>query len=164
MALAKETYTAADEIDYRTSDGAAVGIKRTDAYKGVAARYNGGIDANNNRPIAVKTNAVNQIIIGFVTHVGAHLQCRIVKRGRCIVQANAAYNAANDFGDTIETTTTVGKVVAANKLGSSGAFDRAFVEGNDWTIVGGGNDTSEGGIGHYYIVERFQLEVFILLV
>lgn len=140
MAIYKETWTAEDEMGYNVSTGATVGIGRADANKGIAARLNAAQADDKGRPQVAKANAANQLILGAITSVGKN-GCKVVKKGRFVLQAATAYQAS-DFGKLVVSTTTLGKVeagAAANRLG-------------DLVIIGGGVDT--GGIGNYYLVER----------
>ena len=144
MTFYAETWTAADEMDYLNSGGATVGITKADAYKGIAARFNGAQADGESRPIASKTNAANQVVIGAITHVGSK-GCKIVKRGRFVLQAATAYEAS-DLYKTVQSTTTAGKVEATSAAAQQGEL----------CIIGGGNDTDPDGIGHFYLVERLS--------
>ena len=140
MAFFKETYTAEDELDYEVSTGATVGITRADAKKGIAARFNTAQTTDSGRPEVAKANAASQVILGAITFVGPK-GCNVVKSGRFVLQAASAY-AAGDFGKSVESTTTLGKVEATSAAATQGQL----------CIIGGGEDT--GGIGDFYLVER----------
>ena len=138
MAIYNETWTAADETDYLNETGTGA-ITRTDARKGLAATLATKQENAAGRPVAKKTHAASQVILGAITHVGKK-GCKVVKRGRFVLQAVTAFVDA-DFGKGVISTTTAGKV--DHDTGPAGKGELA--------IVGGGNDT--GGIGLYYLVE-----------
>ena len=141
MAIYNETWTAADEMDYLFLASGTGAIARSDARKGIAATLSSEQANAAGRPVAKKTHAASQTVIGAITHVGKK-GCKLVKGGRFVLQAVSAYAAA-DFGKGVISTTTAGKVDHAS--GAAGKGELA--------IVGGGDDASTGGIGHYYLVE-----------
>lgn len=138
MAIYNETWTAADEMDYLNETGTGA-ITRSDARKGIAATLSSKQVNAAGRPVAAKTTKASQTVLGAITHVGKK-GCKVVKRGRFVLQAVSAYLDA-DFGKGVISTTTAGKV--DHGTGAAGKGELA--------IVGGGNDT--GGIGLYYLVE-----------
>ena len=153
MAFFKETYTAEDELDYEVSTGATVGITRTDAKKGIAARLNGAQDSDSGRPEIAKTNAVNQTVLGAVTFVGPK-GAKVVKTGRFVLQSVNAYAAA-DFGKRVLSVAPGAQNVNVGKVSVAAAGDNTdLAQPGDLAIIGGGNDTEDGGIGHFYLVER----------
>ena len=138
MAIYNESWIAADEMDYEVDSS----ITRADARKGFAARITRQQENARGRPQAGKTNAASQVIIGAITHVGKK-GCKVVKKGRFVLQAVNAYDASTDFGKVPISTTTAGKVDAGTADAGKG----------DLAIVGGGNDTATDGIGEFYLIE-----------
>ena len=141
MAIYNETWTAADEMDYLFLASGNGAIARSDARKGIAATLSSAQENAAGRPTAKKTHAAGQIVIGAITHVGKK-GCKLVKKGRFVLQAVSAYLEA-DFGKSVISTTMAGKVDHGSAAAGKGEL----------AIVGGGNDDSTGGIGHYYLVE-----------
>ena len=146
MAIYNETWTAADEMDYLFLASGSGAITRADTRKGIAATLSSQQANAAGRPVVKKTHAAGQVVIGAITHVGRK-GCKVVKKGRFVLQAINAYAAA-DFEKKVISTTTAGKV---DHHGSSDGTEKA--QKGELAIVGGGNDTSTGGIGHYYLVE-----------
>lgn len=149
MAFHNETYLASDEMDYDIDST----ITRADARKGFAARISGGQANASGRPVAGKSNATGQVVIGAITHVGRK-GCKVVKNGRFVLQSTEAF-AASDVGKKVISVApgsggvNIGKVTHA--AGSDGT---EIAQKGDLAIVGGGNDTDDGGIGHFFLVER----------
>ena len=159
MANLKETYTAANQLDYRHDSS----ISKADAHKGVAVTYAGAAEAGANRPQVKKSAAAGDIIVGGLTSVGDKNGCNVVKTGRFILQAASAWQAT-DFGKTVVATATPGKVEAADRtktiaLSASSDFasdvDVPTVPqglNGHITIVGDATNAIEG-IGPAYLCE-----------
>lgn len=143
MARLKETYLAEDQLDYRRLKTGTGNIQLTDAMKGVAATISARAEAGKttNRPVVKKTSATTEIVNGAITSVSVD-GCNIVKKGRFVLQANAA-GAAADIGKTVVATTDTGQVDASTDAATKGQL----------VIIGYDNDTSTDGIGHHYLVE-----------
>ena len=162
MAAHNETWTDVDEMDYLSGTDSTHGIARSDARKGIAATWSAAPANAAGRPVAKKAHAAGQVVIGAITHVGRK-GCKIVKRGRFILQAASAWQAS-DFGKTVVTTTTVGKVEAADRtqtiaLTASSDFNAdvdvpSVAQGlnGQITIIGDATDAIEG-IGAAYLCE-----------
>ena len=162
MAAHNETWTDADEMDYLSGTDSTHGISRADARKGIAATWSAAPENAAGRPTAKKTHAAGQIVIGAITHVGRK-GCKVVKKGRFILQAASAWQAS-DFGKTVVTTATVGKVEAADRietiaLSASSDFSSdvevpSVAQGlnGNITIIGDATDAIDG-IGAAYLCE-----------
>lgn len=154
MAQLKETYLASDQMDYRHDSS----ISKSDANKGVAIAYVGAATASANRPQIKKSAAATDKIAGALGSVGDNNGCNAIKRGRFILQAATAYDAA-DFGKTVIGTGTAGKVEAADRTqtitisGSAETFPTVAQGLNGHiTIVGDATDAIDG-IGAAYLCE-----------
>lgn len=164
MAAHNETWTDADELDYLSGADTTHGITRADARKGFAATWSAAPVSAKERPTAKKTHAAGQIVIGAITHVGRK-GCKVVRKGRFILQAASAWQAS-DFGKTVVATSTPGKVEAADRtetinLSASSDFSSDVVVpsvaqglNGQITIVGDATDAIEG-IGAAYLCECF---------
>ena len=164
MAAHNETWTDVDEMDYLSGTDSTHGITRSDARKGIAATWSAAPENAKGRPTAKKTHAEGQIVIGAITHVGRK-GCKIVRRGRFILQAASVWQAS-DFGKTVVATAIPGKVEAADRtetinLSASSDFSSdvdvpTVPQGlnGDITIVGDATDAIEG-IGAAYLCECF---------
>ena len=148
MALERhgESYLASDQLDYVNGSS----INKTHAYKGLAAFVRTAVPAvsgrKDGRPTVEQTDTPARYVLGAITHVG-NKGCNVVQRGRFILQASSAF-------ETADLNKTVVGVTGTENLGKVEAADRAVNLNNALNIVGGGNDDSADGIGHYYLIEK----------
>ena len=154
MARLKETYLASDQMDYRRRETGDRAITREHAKKGFAATIGGGAEAGKktNRPVAELTDGDADVIIGAVTSVGED-GCNVVRDGRFVLQAVGAGDITH-LRRKIVGDATDGNEGKVAPHGGASAVPADFAQQGELAIIGFDNDTTEGGIGHHYLVER----------